>query len=240
MQDSPSIGDGMGYQLDFGSVLAGEYAYWIASGLFVTAVLSISAWLLAFCMAVVLVVLRMSGFRAAEWFVVGYVEYHQNVPLLVQILFWYFGIPELLPAPVKTWINEGNTEFILALLAISFCFSAYMSEALRSSIRAIPKTQFEASRALGLGYLRTMWFVVLPQAVRMAMPPLMNITLLLFKNSSLAMVIGVHELTYKMQQINNETFHTFEIFGIATLIYLSISLLIMWAGEVCERRMHIS
>jgi polar amino acid transport system permease protein len=114
-----------------------------------------------------------------------------------------------------------------------------MSEALRSGLRAVPKTQLEAARALGFSYLRTMQLIVLPQAVRIAVPPLLNHTLLLFKNSSLAVAVGVAELTYQARAIETETFRTFEAFGLATLIYLAISFLIMGAGAVFDRRMRL-
>ncbi len=136
-------------------------------------------------------------------------------------------------------MNERNSEFILALLALSFCFAAYMSEALRSGLRAIPRTQYEAGRVLGFGYLRTMRYIVIPQAARIAIPPLVNYSLLLFKNTSIAMAIGVHELTYQSRQIESDTFRTFEVFAVATAIYLAISFLIMAAGSHCERRLRL-
>ncbi|WP_366113041.1 amino acid ABC transporter permease [Bradyrhizobium sp.] len=226
----------MGYSLDFTAVLAGEHLKWLLSGIQVTAELFAGAWALALLLAVVLIVLRNTGLRPAHWFVTTYVEVHQNVPLLVQVLFWYFAVPELLPAPAQIWLNEHNSEFILALLALSFCIAAYMSEALRSGLRAIPPMQYEASRALGFGYLSTMRYVILPQAARLSLPPLINYTLLLFKNTSIAMAIGVHELTYQSRQIENDTFRTFEVFAVATAIYLLSSFAIMALGALYERR----
>lgn len=226
----------MGYTLDFGAVLTGEHLAWLLSGLCVTLELTASSWILAFIVGVLLVLLRNSGSKLAEIGVAAYVELHQNVPLLVQILFWYFAVPELLPEPARMWLNERNSEFILVMLALSFCFAAYISEALRSGLRAIPRTQHEAGRALGFGYLSTMRHVVIPQALRAAVPPLVNYSLLFFKNTSLAMAIGVHELTTQARQIENDTFRTFEAFAVATAIYLAISFLIMAAGAWLERR----
>lgn len=169
-----------------------------------------------------------------------YVEIHQNIPVLVQVMFWYFAMPELLPEDARVWLNERNSEFILALLSFSFCFAAYMSEALRTGLRAISKTQYEAGRALGFGYLGTTRYVVIPQALRIAIPPLVNYSLLLFKNTSLAMAIGVHELTYQARQIESDTFKTFETFFVATVIYIAESLVIMLVGEHLERRAHLT
>ncbi len=229
----------MHYHFDFAAILEGQYLDWLISGVVTTIELSVGAWLIAFALGLALAVLRMAPFKPGGWSVAAYVEYHQNVPILVQIFFWYFAVPELLPLPAKQWINHHDTEFILAMLALGCCFAAYMSEALRSGLRAVPKTQLEAARALGFSYLRTMQLIVLPQAVRIAVPPLLNHTLLLFKNSSLAVAVGVAELTYQARAIETETFRTFEAFGLATLIYLAISFLIMGAGAVFDRRMRL-
>jgi polar amino acid transport system permease protein len=226
----------MGYTLDFGAILSGEHLRWLISGLRLTLELTLSSWVLALVLGVILVLLRSSGIKPAEWFVTAYVEVHQNVPLLVQVLFWYFAVPELLPEAGRIWLNERNSEFLLVMLALSFCFAAYMSEALRSGMRAIPQTQHEAGRALGFGYLRTMQYVVIPQAARLAIPPLINYSLLLFKNTSLAMAIGVHELTTQTRQIENDTFRTFEAFTVSTVLYLMISFVIMAGGALLERR----
>lgn len=222
--------------LDFAAVLTGDYLHWLTVGVITTVQLTIACWLLAFATAIVLLLLRNSKFKPAEWLVATYVEIHQNIPLLVQILFWYFAMPELLPEAAREWLNERNSEFILAAFAVSFCMAAYMSEALRSGLRAIPQTQYEAGRVLGFGYLRTMQYIVVPQAIKHAIPPLINYSLLLFKNTSIAMAIGVHELTYQARQIENETFRTFEVFAVVTVIYLAISFLIMGAGSLYETR----
>jgi polar amino acid transport system permease protein len=227
----------MGYSLDFGAVLTGAHLQWLLQGLLLTIELSLASWLFAMALAVMLALLRNTELAPAEWFVATYVEVHQNIPLLVQVLFWYFAVPELLPENLRIWLNERNSEFILAFFALSFCFAAYLSEALRSGLRAIPRTQYEAGRSLGFGYLRTMRYIVLPQAARVAVPPLVNYSLLLFKNTSIAMAIGVHELTYQARQIENDTFRTFEVFAIVTVIYLALSFLITGVGALYERRM---
>jgi polar amino acid transport system permease protein len=150
--------------------------------------------------------------------------------MLVQILFWYFGISNILPQPVQALLNNYNGQFIFAVIAIGLCSAAYLSEDIRSGLRAIPYGQFEASRALGLNFLSTMRHVVLPQALRKAIPPMINHTVLLFKNTSLAMAIGAAELTYVTRQVENETFLSFESYFVATVVYLGISLVIMLCG----------
>lgn len=222
--------------LDFSAVLTGQYMDWLLAGLKVTLLLAGGAWLIAFVLAVILAVLRAIEWKPAVWLVSAYVEIHQNIPLLVQVMFWYFAMPELLPDGIRMWLNTQNIEFVLAMIAIGLCFAAYMSEALRSGLRAVPRTQYEAGRAAGFSYLQTMRYVTVPQALRLSVPPLVNYSLLLFKNTSIAMAIGVHELTYQSRQIESDTFRTFEVFIIATGIYLAFSFLIMALGNLYERR----
>lgn len=230
----------MGYELDFSAILTEQYLDWLMQGLQVTLLLAAGAWVLAFALGMLLAVLRATGFRPAVWFVAAFVEIHQNIPLLVQVLFWYFAMPEILPETWRDWLVQNNSEFLLAMVAIGLCTSAYMAEALRSGLRAVPVTQYEAGRSIGFGYLQTMSNIVVPQALRLSVPPLVNHSLLLFKNTSIAMAIGVHELTYQARQIESDTFRTFEVFLIATGLYLFLSFIIMTVGNLFERRLSLS
>lgn len=227
----------MTYQIDFSNILTMEYMVRIARGILLTVELGICAWLIAAVMGVLLTILRMTPSRLLQAAVAVFVEVHQNIPLLVQIFFWYFAIPELLPADVTAAINAANGEFIFAVCAIGFCFSAYVSEALRSGIRAIPIVQYESGRALGFSFLSTFRYIVAPEATRLALPSLTNITLLLFKNTSLAAAIGVNELTSVSRSIESSTFRTFEIFTIATTLYLIMSAAIVVIGWKLEKSM---
>lgn len=207
------------------------YLYQLLDGMLTTVQLFLVAWVMAFTIAVLLVVVRTTDFAPCRWFVDAYVEYHRNVPLLVQVLFWYFGMPELLPEGVRDWLYEHNAELSLAAIALALGSAAYIAEDIRSGLRSIPGTQFESARALGCSYLQCMRFVIVPQALRAAIPPLIGRALLLFKNTSVAMAIGVVELTYQAREIENETYRTFATFGAATVMYLLGSFCIMFIGS---------
>jgi polar amino acid transport system permease protein len=174
--------------------------------------------------------------KLLRWIIALYVEYHRNVPTVVQIMVWYFGMPEVLPKAIRLWINQGNTEFSFALIALSLNVSGYYYEDIRSGIKAIAATQIEAARSIGLGAMQSLRYVILPQAMRISIPPIINRSLIVFKDTSLAMVIGVTELTYQVKKIENTTFQTFQIFMISTLIYLVISLLIATLGAQVSRK----
>lgn len=212
----------------------------LASGMVVTLQLFLVSWVMAFTIAVTLVVVRATNLAPCRWLVDAYVEYHRNVPLLVQVLFWYFGMPELLPEGFRMWLYQHNAEMSLAAIALALGSAAYIAEDIRSGLRAIPGTQFEAARALGASYLQCMRFVIVPQAVRISIPPLVGRALLLFKNTSVAMAIGVMELTYQAREIENETYRTFATFGAATLMYLLGSFLIMLIGSRIYARYRLS
>lgn len=225
--------------LDYGAVLSGKYPGFLLEGALTTLQLAAVAWAFAVPLAMILTGLRASPSRLAGAVTVAYVEYHRSVPLLVQLFVWYFAISELLPPSLNRLVNEWNSEFLFAAVALLLYSAAYMSEDLRSGLRSIPPGQYEACRALGLGRIRTMQLVVLPQAWRAAVPPLVNQALILFKGTSLASTIGVAELTYQARQIESQTFRPFEAFSLVTLIYLVGTFGIMSLGGALARRTRI-
>ncbi|GGF46941.1 ABC transporter permease [Aliidongia dinghuensis] len=229
----------MGYIFDPAAVLTGKYLSWFIWGTVTTIGLTAAAWILGMVTGILLTLVRMIPLRPLEWLVALYVEYHRNVPLLVQIFVWYFGIPQLLPRPLSIWVNRHHSEFLLAMIALGLAMAAYITEDLRSGIRSIPKTQYEAARSIGFNYLQSMSWIILPQAVRIVIPPLINQTLLLFKNTSLAMAVGVAELTYNTREVDSYTFKTFEAFAVATVIYLAISFVIMGVGRITDRKLKL-
>ena len=211
---------------DLQLLLHGSYHDWLISGLQVSLALSAVTLLLALPLALVVALLRLAplaALRAVGWL---YVEGIRNVPLLAHLLFWYFAAPELLPETFKLWLYSGNIEFISAVVALTLYMAAYMAEDMRSGIRATPLVQFEAGRALGFGFLATMRRVILPQALRVTVPPLISQTLNLWKDTSIATVIGVAELMYQAAKVESATFRSAEAFAFATVAYLAVSLAI--------------
>jgi len=226
----------MNYTMDFAALLSNGYPTLILGGLVTTLQMTLFAWLLAFGLGSVLAVLRMLNIRPVNYVIAVYVAFHRNVPMLVHILLWYFGVAALVPSAINDVINHIGGEFFYSTIAIGLVTAAYVSEDLRSAIRAIPRGQMEAARSLGLSYLRAMRKVILPQAFKISIPPLTNQTLLLFKNTSLAMAIGLIELTGAGREIESATFKTFEIYFVVTVLYLAISLMLMAGGAQLSKR----
>jgi polar amino acid transport system permease protein len=225
--------------LDFSSIFAEPNLKHLMWGVRYTVLLTLASWVLAVGLGTVMATLRSTGNPFTEKLVAGYVAYHQNVPMLAQLFLWYFGFPTLLPEAAQAWINTHGGEFIFASIAIGLCMAAYYSEDIRSGLRAIPPGQHEAARSLGLSFAKSMRHVILPQSFRIAMPPFINHTVVLFKNTSLAMAIGVAELTYTVRDIENQTFRTFEIYLVGTVFYLAISLGLMGLGAAITRHARI-
>ncbi len=224
------------YQFDWSVVLSGQYAEWLLSGIKVTFELSLVSIVCSFALGLVIAVMRMSHIGPVRWFAHGYLEFFRNTPLLIQIFFWYFGSYKVLPRAFNDWLNSTNFEFGAAVIALTIYTSAFIAEDIRSGVRSIPKEQMEAARSSGFSYVRSMQYVILPQAVRLTIPPIINQFLNLTKNSSLAMTIGVMELTYQARQVESYTFKGFEAFSAATLVYVAISLIITGLATLYSKK----
>ena len=201
-------------QLDFQSLLRGEYGEWLFKGFIFSLQLTGLTLLLALPLATLVALLRLAPSRIANAISFAFVEGQRSVPLLVHMLFWYFGAPEALPEGIKGWLYTGNVEAVSAVIALTLYTAAYMAEDIRSGLRAVPAAQFDAARALGFSFLASMRLIILPQALRITVPPLISQTLNLWKNTSIATVIGVAE----------------------TAAYLGISLLITGLAALFQRR----
>jgi polar amino acid transport system permease protein len=226
----------LSYQFDWSIILSGKYHEWLVEGLKVTLWLSTSGIILSFLLGLIVAVMRMSHFSPIRWAAWAFLEFTRNTPLLVQIFFWYFGSYKLLPTAVNDWLNTQGFEFAAGLIALTIYTSAFIAEDIRSGVLSIPKEQMEAARSAGFSYLRSMQYIILPQAVRITVPPLVNQFLNLAKNSSLAMTIGVMELTYQARQVESYTFKGFEAFTAATVVYLAISIIITFLVDQYNER----
>ena len=211
---------------DLALLLHGQYHDWLIAGLLVSLKLAGVVFVFALPLAIAVALLRLAPQRGLRALGALYVDGIRNVPLLAHLLFWYFGAPELLPDALKERLYAGSFEFAAGAIALTLYAAAFMAEDIRSGIRAIPAVQFEAGRALGLGFGATMRHVVLPQALRITAPPLISQTLNLWKDTSIATVIGVAEMMYQAARVESASFRSAESFAFATAAYLTVSLAI--------------
>ena len=226
----------LNYKFDWNKVLSGEYLDWIIEGVGVTLQISAVSLVFALLIGTTIAVMRMTKVKPLIWFSASFTEFFRNTPLLVQIFFWYFGADSLLPRFALDWLYEQDFEFCAGVIALSVYTAAFIAEEIRAGVNSIPKNQLEASRACGLSFVQAMRYVILPQAFRIIVPPMISQALNLVKNSSLCMTIGVAELTYMARQIESYTFRGFEAFTISTLIYLCISLVVSFSINFYNKR----
>ena len=221
---------------DIQMLLHGQYHEMMVAGLKMSLQYLFWAFWIALPLGLVIALCRLSPFQWLNVIGASFVEVVRSIPLLAHMLFWYFGVPELLPEALKQALYNGPVESICAVVALGVYTAAYMAEDIRSGIRAVPAVQMEAARALGLSYMRTMRLVILPQALRLTVPPLISQTLNLWKGTSIATVIGAAEMMYQAGQVESQSFRSFEVFAFASVAYLGVSLLISLLANWFQHR----
>lgn len=204
-------------------------------GLITTLEISFLAWLLALTLGIFSGALRTAPIAPLRWLAAFYVEFFRNVPLLVWMFFWYFAVPPLLPQSLQDWLFDHGVEFCAGLVALGVYHGARFSEVVRAGIQSIPKTQFEAAVSTGLTVPQAYRLIIIPIALRLIIPPATNESLNLLKNSSVALTIGVAELTFQTRQIEAYTAKAFEALAAGTLIYLVLCLTIALIMGKVER-----
>ena len=218
----------------WGAPLAPHYMALIWSGLRCTLVLSIDAIALAMVLGLLLCVMRLAAQRWMRTLAVVWLSIFRNTPLLLQLLFWYYGVPGLLPNGLRQWLmtpsewtlfgsvwDGPSWEFLSALIGLTLYTSAYLAEECRAGVAGVSAGQRRAAHALGMSSAQTWVYVVLPQALRLVVSPLMGQFMNAIKNSSLAMAVGYTELSYVSDSINTETLKTFQVLSIVTLLYIA-------------------
>ncbi len=200
------------------------------------------AWAIAFPLGATIGVLRTVRHPIPRFIGTAYVDLFRNIPLLVQMFIWYFVLPELLPKAWGMWVKRDlpYPQFITAVVCLGLYTAARVGEQVRSGIEAIPMGQRNAGLAIGLTPLQVYRYVLLPVAFRTIIPPLTSDFLGVFKNSSLALTIGVLELTSQVRQIEEYTFAAFEAFTTATVLYCLVTGLVILLMRGVERRTRIA
>jgi glutamate/aspartate transport system permease protein len=227
------------YQFDWSVLWSGQTGGWLLQGVLVTLEISVLAWVLAVALGIASGALRTVPYRPLRAAATFYVEFFRNVPLLVWMFFWYFGVPPLLPAPVQEWLFGHGAEFWAGMFALGVYHGARLSEVIRSGIQSIPRTQFEAAQAMGFTTWQAYRLVILPVALRLIVPPATSESLNLLKNSSVALTISVAELTFQTRQIETYTARAIEALTAGTLIYLGLCLSISTIMGRIERKVAI-
>jgi glutamate/aspartate transport system permease protein len=218
----------------------GTYLDLLLSGLVWTIVTAALAFTLALVIGSLVGVVRTlpgegGGARLARGLANAWVELFRNIPLLVQMFLWYFVLPEVVPAPVGTWLKSlTNAPFVTAVVCLGFYVSARVAVQLAAGIEALPRGQRMAGTAIGLTVPQVYRYVLLPSAFRIVLPPLGSELLNCIKNTSVALTIGLLELTARARAMQEFSFQVFEAFTAATLIYLALNLIVVFLNRRLE------
>ena len=217
----------MNYHWNWGifleQVKSGDETYldWLFTGLGWTLAVSLTAWVLALSIGIAVGALRTTPSRLLVALGTAWVELFRNIPLLVQMFLWFFVVPEFLPQEWGLWVKQDMPakEFVTAALCLGFFTSARVAEQVRAGIGSLPRGQRDAALALGFTLPQTYRHVILPQALRIVIPPLTSEFMNVFKNSSIAFAIGVMELTFQARQMQEDSEQGIETYLAVTLLY---------------------
>jgi glutamate/aspartate transport system permease protein len=221
---------------------SGTWLQYVLAGLWWTLGTALSAWVIALVIGSIVGTVRTTPVRWLVRLGNAYVEIFRNVPLLVQMFLWFFVLPELLPVSVGNAVKQTPPpwgSFIPAVLCLGFYTSVRVAEQVRAGIQSLARGQQLAGTALGLTLPQTYRFVLLPMAYRIILPPLTSEFLNVIKNSSVALTIGLLELTGRARAMQEFTFHVFEAFAAATVLYLIINMIVVLLMRLLERKVHV-
>ena len=218
-----------------------EIVIFARDGVLVTIIVTIASYFLIIIVGLLGGLGRLSENKLVFGIASLYVEVVRGIPLLVQLIGWYFASPVIIQK-LGAWLNlQPLIEYranpiITAIIAITVCYGAYMSEIVRSGIQSVPKGQMEAARSLGMSHFQAMRHVVLPQAFRVILPPMGNEFIALLKDSSLVSVVAVADLTRRGREFMSAHFNPIETWLMIALLYLIMTIIAARVVSYIEKR----
>lgn len=216
------------------------YLQTLWSGLGWTLATALLAWVIALALGAVIGTMRTTPNKWAVGFANAYIELFRNIPLLVQMFLWFFVMPELVPSALGDWLKaQANAPFVTAVVCLGFFTSSRVAVQLSAGINTLPRGQKMAGTALGLTLPQTYRYILLPMAFRIVLPPLTSEFLNIIKNSSVALTIGLMELTARTHSMREFSSQVFEAFTAATLIYVAVNIFILKMMHVLEKRVAV-
>ncbi len=238
----------MNYHWNWGILLqpepggTGSYLHYLFVGLGWTLLTALAAWVIALAIGSVVGTLRTTPHKWIVRLGNAYVELFRNIPLIVQMFLWFFVVPELLPTAIGDWIKQVPPpwgSYVPAVLCLGLFTSVRVAVQVKAGIGSLSRGQGMAGTALGLTLGQNYRFVLLPQAFRIVLPPLTSESMNVVKNSSVALTIGLLELTGRARAMQEFSFRVFEAFTAATVIYLLTNLLVVIGMRMLENRVRV-
>jgi polar amino acid transport system permease protein len=215
---------------------------YVLSGIWVSVLVTISSYILTVIFGLFGGLGRLSKNKFLKWLTTLYVELVRGIPLMVQLIWWYYAFPAILKDLGKnldiSFLADYRAPAIpMAILGLTFCYAAYMSEIYRAGIQSISKGQMEAALSLGMTRFQALRFIIIPQAVRVILPPMGNEFIALLKDSSLVSAVAVADLTRRGHEIMSRTYKPIETWVMVALLYLILTLFSARIVTFLERKM---
>ncbi len=221
---------------------SGTYLHYLIVGLGWTLATALAAWVIALTLGAFVGTVRTTNLRWAVRLGNFYVEIFRNVPLIVQMFLWFFVVPELLPKALGDFVKQMPPpwgSYLPAVMCLGIFTSVRVAEQVRAGINSLPRGQRFAGTAMGLTEAQTYRHVILPQAFRIILPPLTSEFMNVIKNSSVALTIGLLELTGRARAMQEFSFRVFEAFTAATVIYLLTNLIVVLLMRGIEKKVRV-
>lgn len=216
-----------------------EYKEFYISGALTTISISMIALLFGCLIGIMMCMMKISKFKILKGIASVYIEVIRGTPLLVQLYIVYYGIPSILGISFPSILGMSS-DFITAAFAVAVNSGAYVAEILRSGIQSVDHGQMEASRSLGMSYIMSMRYVIVPQAIRNVLPALANEFIVLVKESSIISVIGIADLMYNAEVVRGNTSSAFWPLIIAAAIYFIITFTLSKIVGTFENKLSVS
>lgn len=214
-----------------------KYSGFFIEGVENTLILSFFTVLFGTILGTLMAMARMSKLVPLKWLATAYIEFFRGTPLMVQLMFIFYGLPMIgVTFPTVSFIPDFD-RFAAGVVAMSLNSCAYVAEVIRSGIQAVDKGQMEAARSLGFHHKQAMMLVILPQAVRNILPALGNEFVTIIKESSIVSVIGIADLMYRTKGVIAKTYNSLECLAIAALIYFVLTFVGGRLIALMERKM---
>ncbi len=227
----------MNFFLNVWTTLEKYYSFFL-EGTKNTLIIAVFTVIFGTMLGILMAMARLSRFQPLKWFAISYIEFFRGTPLMVQLMFIFYGLPMIGVTFPDIPSIENFQRFAAGIVAMSLNSCAYVAEVIRSGIQAVDPGQMEAARSLGFKKSQAMKLVVLPQAIRNILPALGNEFVTVIKESSICSVIGIADLMYRTNGVKAKNYKTLECLFIAALFYFVMTFISSRLISRMERRLH--
>jgi glutamate/aspartate transport system permease protein len=231
---------GLAYKFDWSVLWREPYGEWMLNGIWLTLQLGFLALIIALFLGILIGTMRAMPWKLLRLVSTIYVEIFRNVPFLVQLFFWFYAGPMIFGKTLQFKINAiSELNYYVAVVSLGLYTASRVAEHVRAGFASIGQGQYQAALSTGMSQLQMYRHIMIPHALRLILPPLTTEFLTIFKNSSVAMTIGVAETTFMSYKIDSDTFHGLEATTGAMFVYLVLGMTVVKIMNYVEAKYRI-